>query len=146
MKKHTACSCRQCVAACLSHPGSLMPGDLRRLARYMKMTEQEMFDNHIAVLDLGRVRIPFPAARHLPAGQVTIYDDDRWDLRCCCHWLDEDGACLVHEFKPKECAETMPCKDFPLKSSPRRVATCHAWSRPENRARLARLLGEKTNA
>lgn len=146
MKKHHTCSCRQCVAACQSHPGSLMPGDLRRLAKYLGMTEQELFNEHIAVLDLGWVRVPFPAARYLPAGQVTTNDDDRWDLRCCCYWLNEDNLCLVHNAKPTECAEAMLCKDSPYKRSPRRVKTCYAWSRQKNRERLARLLGEKKNA
>lgn len=143
-KKHIECSCRECVAACRHHPGALMPGDLKRLTRFLGLTEQQLFKKHIAVLDLGENRLPFPAARYLPAGRVTKYTDDRWSLNCWCHWLNEDGLCDVHEAKPTECAEVVPHNRLPCDGhDPRRIAIYRAWARPENRLRLAKLLGEE---
>lgn len=140
-KRHTECSCRQCIAACRHHPGALMPGDLRRLAKFLGLTEKQLFKKHIAVLDLGEGRLPFPAARYLLAGQVTEYTDNRWNWDCCCHWLNENDLCDVHKAKPTECAEVVPHKSA-HGVDPRRVAIYRAWARPENRLRLARLLGE----
>lgn len=120
-----------------------MPGDLKRLANFLGLTEEQLFKKHIAVLDLGRARLPFPAARYLPAGKVTVYDPEDW-RDCVCHWLTSDNLCAVHPAKPTECAEALPHKDvFRAGPHPRRVAAYRAWSRPENRRKLARLLGEK---
>lgn len=142
MKKHKDCSCTACIAACKSHPGSIMPGNLKRLASFLGISEQELFDKHIAVLDLGWVRVPFPAGTHFPPGRVTINTEKQYHLRVRCHWLDNDGLCMVHEAKPTECAETMPCKKSYYGVSQRRKTTCHTWARAENKLRLARLLGE----
>jgi Fe-S-cluster containining protein len=144
MGKKTECSCRLCIAACQHHPGALMPSDLGRLAKFLGLTEEKLFKKHIAVLNLGgrlKVRLPFPAARHLPAGKVKVYDPEDW-RPFGCHWLTEDDRCAVHPVKPMECAEAMPHK-FRTGPHPRRVAAYRAWSRPENRRKLARLLGEE---
>lgn len=143
MSKKTECSCRRCAAACKHHPGSLMPGDLKRLADFLGLTVEKLFKKHIAVLDLGRVRLPFPAARYRPAGKVTKYDPEQW-LDCVCHWLTDDNLCAVHPVKPTECAEVVPHKDaFRIGPHPRRLAAYRAWSRPENRRKLRLLLGEE---
>ena len=118
-----------------------MPSDLKRLARFLGLSEERLFKKHVAVLDLGRVRLPFPAARYRPAGKVTKYDPEVW-VDCTCHWLTDDDLCAVHAAKPTECAEAMP-HNFRMGPHPRRVAAYRAWSRPENRRKLARLLGEK---
>jgi Fe-S-cluster containining protein len=138
MKKHHDCFCKECIAACKSFPGVLMPGDIGRLARYLGISEQELFDEHLAVMDLGWTRVPVPATNKAPAGMIFVSEED---VRHRCHWLSKRGLCLVHEVKPTECAEAMPCSDLP-EVHRRRILACEAWTRPQNRRRLEKLLGE----
>ncbi|HEX7501941.1 MAG TPA: YkgJ family cysteine cluster protein [Acidobacteriota bacterium] len=112
-----ACACEKCVSACRRDPGRLIPGDVKKIAAFLKLSEKELLELHL-------VRIPakgknrhihflapakMKAARFLAAPGTVVPDYyEREDGRCV--FLSPEGSCLIHEVKPFECAAYMGCR------------------------------------
>ncbi len=112
-----ACACEKCVSACRRDPGRLIPGDVKKIAAFLKLSEKELLERHLVLIEAkGRnrhVRFLAPAkikAAHFLAAPGTVVPDyyDREKGRCV--FLSPEGSCLIHEVKPFECAAYMGCR------------------------------------
>ena len=112
-----ACGCEKCISACRRDPGRLVPADMKRIAAFLHLEEKELLFRYL-------VRIPakgknrqvhflapakIKAARFLatPGGIVPGYYAEE---KGRCVFLSPDGACLIHQVKPFECAAYMGCR------------------------------------
>lgn len=112
-----ACACEKCISACRRDPGRLIPGDVKKIAAFLKLSEKELLERHLVLIEAkGRnrhVRFLAPAkikaARFLAAPGTVVPDYyDREKGRCV--FLSPEGACQIHEVKPFECAAYMGCR------------------------------------
>ena len=112
-----ACACEKCVSACRRDPGRLIPGDVKKIAAFLELSEKELLERHLVLIPAKgknrHVRFPAPAkikaARFLAAPGTVVpdyYDQEKGR----CVFLSAEGACLIHEVKPFECAAYMGCR------------------------------------
>ena len=131
MSRFPSCWCAECVACCQRLPGWLTPRDVLRLARYLGVTPQSLFETHLAWDywcedgDLPRTWVPVPANAECAPGNEMPWSMGR---RARCDQLTTKGLCSIHEAKPRECAEALPCQERGRGIRRRRIA--RAWNRP----------------
>jgi Fe-S-cluster containining protein len=102
------CSCDRCQAACTVKPGWFKPGEIAPVAKFLNLTEQELFDRYLGVdwweagYCGGRavendIFLLAPAITSMSPG--SEYPGDPHGT---CVFL-KDGRCEIHEVKPYEC-------------------------------------------
>ncbi len=112
-----ACACEKCAGACRRDPGRLVPADVKKIAAFLSLSEEELLARHLVRIPAkGRDRhvhslapAKIKAARFLAApGSVVpgYYSEERGR----CVFLSPEGSCLIHEVKPFECAAYMGCR------------------------------------
>jgi hypothetical protein len=98
-----ACQCATCQSACETTPGWFHPDQIAPLADNLGLTEQQLFDQHLAIGHMDKAGVGptyylTPAAANHPAKSVNERGGGGR-----CHWF-EDGRCKIHEMgKPAEC-------------------------------------------
>lgn len=102
------CACDICQKACITKPGVLAPGDAEKIASFLGISVNELFDKYLVVdwyepdsqLDetfflapgfVGRETGTMAPAK--PTGQCVFFTEDR--------------RCVIHPVKPKECRKSM---------------------------------------
>lgn len=103
MFKETECVCDHCVRCCTIKPGWFKPGEVEKVAEYLKMTVQELFEKYLGVdwwvnlNDSGDVFLLSPATVDMTPGQEFPRNP-----RGTCVFLKDD-RCTIHPVKPYEC-------------------------------------------
>jgi Fe-S-cluster containining protein len=112
------CNCKECISACLNDPGRLIPGDIPKLSRLLKIPESDLENNYL-------VRVPVTSHGHtihalapakkkgkrFIAAPGTTAPDYYAEEMGRCIFLDDNDHCSVHEAKPFECGAYMGCRD-----------------------------------
>ena len=114
-----ACACEKCVSACRRDPGRLIPGDVKKIAAFLAISEGELLERFLVRIPAKggnrHVRVYFPAPAKIKASRFlaapgTVVPDyyDQENGRCV--FFTSEGNCRIHEVKPFECAAYMGCK------------------------------------
>jgi hypothetical protein len=110
------CSCNECISACLNDPGRLVPGDIPKLSRFLKISEHDLENYYLVRVSVTcnehTVHALAPAkkkGRRFIATPGTTAPDYYADEKGRCIFLDDKDRCSVHEAKPFECGAYMGC-------------------------------------
>ena len=112
-----SCSCPECVSACRTDPGRLLPEDVGKLAGLLGIPEAELLAQYLVKILLSPKDTVYglaPAKRkgkRFIAAPGTVAPDYYARERGVCVFLDEQGACAIHGAKPFECSAYMGCKN-----------------------------------
>lgn len=96
------CTCASCQAACKRKPGWFHPGEVEKVAEFLGITLQELFDKYLMV-DSWETRREFidilcPAVKgQEPGGRSAVRGGEG---ECV---FFHDGLCSIHPVKPLEC-------------------------------------------
>ena len=134
------CSCYICKSACTHKPGWFMPGEVEKVAEYLGMPLQELFDEKLGVdwwVTDGNIFVLAPATTSMDAG---IEYPGNPKGQCIFY---ENGLCSIHSVKPFECREFIHSEDDGL-SGKRHKAVADAWQ--DKQAQIVELLGREPEA
>jgi Fe-S-cluster containining protein len=93
----TTCACATCVQCCKDQPGSLVPGDLERIAAHLGEPVDAARRHFVA--SPGALVGDSQTGRVFRIGTITpAYEHGR------CVFLDEHDRCRVHAVAPAGCA------------------------------------------
>ena len=101
------CSCKECQSYCQRRVGWFHPDEIEPLAKQMKLTVKELFDEHLTVdfwcgsesTNWEDVFVLAPRTHNQNGGEIMPFNP-----LGVCHWF-KDGKCEVHKKgKPAECA------------------------------------------
>ncbi|HLG24402.1 MAG TPA: YkgJ family cysteine cluster protein [Candidatus Nanoarchaeia archaeon] len=101
LKLAPACKCVECSNGCKFGSGMLAKGDEKKLAEYLKISEDELKENFLEETERFHTKMLRPKilrGKNSPFGRCTFYD--------------EKEGCKVHEAKPLECKTSMGCRDY----------------------------------
>ena len=100
------CDCGKCKAGCKAMPGMLAPGDLKAIARHMKVpdTDDHWLVNNFVASEGAKVKLG-PTVRNIP----TITPRQESDGRCV--FLDDDDRCSIHKVSPFGCRTFRICNE-----------------------------------
>lgn len=96
------CNCKTCKVACLRKPGWFMPGEAEKVAEYLGVSLQELFETRLGVdwyEGSGDIFLLAPAIHSMSAGEEYPRDP-----RGRCVFFDKK-LCSIHPVKPFECRE-----------------------------------------
>lgn len=113
-----ACSCDACASACRNDPGRFLPGEIDRLAAYLKISVEELWREYLILKKLSLkgsfIWVPAPAKFKTKFRYVTKPGHRAKDYhekeRGRCVFLNSEGLCTIHAVKPYECGAYMGCK------------------------------------
>ena len=112
------CSCRECVSACRTDPGRLVPDDVGKLSRLLGISPRD-FENDYSVrvpaVSNGHTAYALAPAkrkgRRFVAEPGSTVSDSYAEEKGQCIFLDDNDRCSVHAAKPFECGAYMGCRD-----------------------------------
>jgi Fe-S-cluster containining protein len=100
--ERTTCSCAECVRACYRQPGPLAPGDVERIAAFLKITLTEAKTYFCA--SPGALVGDSRTGRVWRIGSITPKK-----RRGRCVFLDAEDRCRIHPVSPAGCAWFSAC-------------------------------------
>lgn len=154
-----SCTCGNCVKCCERRPGWMMPGEAEKIAAFLNLSMQELFDRYLIAdfwcggfygntegeaytepaLD-SDVLVLSPAAHDITPGTRP-----RWSWGMAgghrCVFLKE-GQCSIHAVKPFECRESW-CGDdgkTPGGGIPLHEQAARAWNTVEHQQQIVQLM------
>ena len=103
--ERTVCACENCRACCKRQPGSLVPGDLERIALYTSKTQGLPYEVAFEQVKKQLWASPGALVLNTATGRVervgTITPRYR---KGRCVFLDENERCTIHAVAPAGCA------------------------------------------
>lgn len=113
MNTKESCTCNECIKACRNRPGWFKPGEAEKVAGYLKISLQELFNKYLQVdYWVGDGKKHPSDILNLSPGIVEEMHCKvvTWFPRGTCVFLKED-RCSIHPVKPFECKMTVCCND-----------------------------------
>ena len=105
MFSRTICDCPQCQKCCHVQPGHLLPGQMEKIADYLKQTIEEVkqffWASPGALVQSAKTGIQFRI------GTITPKFDKH---KKACVFLSDEGKCRIHAEAPYGCAFFDACK------------------------------------
>ena len=100
LKLAPACRCNECSNGCRFGSGMLADGDLKNIASFLKISEEEAKEKYFEETELfSQKKLKPKLLRNgKPYGK--------------CIFFDEKNGCTVHEVKPLQCKIAMGCKSY----------------------------------
>ncbi|MBI1935390.1 YkgJ family cysteine cluster protein [Candidatus Woesearchaeota archaeon] len=95
------CRCESCNHGCRIGSGKLAAGDLKNIAKFLKITEEGLKQRYMEEIELFNKKLLKPRLLRKSGrnyGQCVFYD--------------EKQGCTIHEVKPLECKTSIQCKDY----------------------------------
>ena len=127
----TSCGCDDCKDACLNSPGWFLPEELDRLADYLNLTLEALFQKHLAVstaeMPDGSKRhgvMPHKLRDHKKPGQLWTLGEVAAPGRCV---FFDHGKCTIYPVRPFECARVFHSHRKELRIL--RVQVVERWTR-----------------
>lgn len=114
IERSASCDCTQCVLACKSMPGYLVPGDIERIAEFMGVdpdNEDFLADNFRASEGPLLLEAATGKTYRIPTIVPAQYDDNG---RCV--FLAEGDRCMIHQVSPYGCSRFRVC-DHPSREA-----------------------------
>ena len=135
------CQCEKCQQACKYRPGWFLPGEAEKVARFLNLTLQELFDTYLWAdywvrMAGGDIYLLGPAVKENVTGRQAPF----WPTGECVFFTS--GLCAIHPVKPFECREAMPCQE----EQPERnlhQETAMAWDNPRHQQQVMDLLARE---
>ncbi len=139
-----SCSCDACTSACRTDPGRFLPGEVERLADFLRINVEQLWRDYLILKRLqhkgSSIWVPAPAKfktrfRYvtLPGHRARDYHDTE---KGTCVFLSEQGLCTIHAVKPYECGAYMGCRHTfqgrPYKASVVESYFFHHWQGHQN--------------
>jgi Fe-S-cluster containining protein len=131
-------TCTHCRSACSHKPGWFNPGEVEKVAEYLGISVQELFDTKLQV-DwwqgdgvADEVFILSPAVFGGAAGDM--FDANP---RGTCVFF-ENERCTIHEVKPHECRQVVACQPRDPELHP---SFAHSWK--DHQDQIQELLGRE---
>lgn len=93
----TTCACKDCVQCCYDQPGALMPGDLGRIAAFLKQPVEAILRFFWA--SPGALAMNRFTGRLFRIGTITPRREGGK-----CVFLDDQNRCRIHPVAPGGCA------------------------------------------
>ena len=108
-----SCCCEKCVAACKGNPGWFLPGEAEKAAEFLGIPFDEFRSKYLirdywVGTDDGDVYVWAPRKKGIEEDRETASFSYPFCLGDCI-FLDSQNRCGIHEVKPHECREVMPC-------------------------------------
>lgn len=131
------CSCEICKYACKRKPGWFLPEEITNVSNFLNITEQELFDNFLAVdyyLGDNTIFVLSPSTKTNITGEEFPYDP----IGECIFY--KDGLCSIHSVKPHECKFYDHTKSN-KKSNKKHLEIAEQWINKEEK--IINLLGRK---
>jgi Fe-S-cluster containining protein len=129
-----SCTCHVCRAACSEQPGWFLPGEAEKVADYLKLSLQELFDSRLGVDWRDLYEPIFVLAPALVDEEPGEEYPGNPKGRCV---FFKDGRCEIHEVKPYECREYLHYDEV----RERHEETARAWL--EHQSQIRELLGRE---
>ena len=101
LKLASPCRCDSCNHGCKFGSGSLAGDDAKKIAEYLKISEEELKSKFLEEVELFNKKIFKPKLlreKNKVHGQCVFYDGKI--------------GCAIHEVKPLECKTSIQCKDY----------------------------------
>ena len=95
-----ACKCDKCSHGCSMGSGFLSDDDVKPLAQFLGVSEEELKKKHLEEVELF----------HLKRFRPTLIRSDNKPYGVCSFF--SDGKCSVHSVKPLHCKISMSCKEY----------------------------------
>ena len=95
------CRCNSCNHGCKFGSGSLANDDAKIIAKYLKISEEELKAKFLEEVELFNKKILKP---RLLREKSKVHGQ--------CIFYDEQKGCTIHEVKPLECKTSIQCKDY----------------------------------
>lgn len=131
------CQCQSCQNACRFKPGWLKQGEEIKIAEFLGLTTQELFDRFLLVdwwqapdLDHDYFGLS-PAVKHVTPGGMFPYNPKG---ECV---FFEEGKCKIHAVKPHECREMHHTKAM----TGAHEAAAKSWDDEKGQKTISSLLG-----
>jgi len=135
VKPKNPCTCKKCQAAC-ERPGWFIPGEVEKVAKYLKISVKKLFKTKLAVdwwVGEEDIFVLSPALKGEEAGGMFPYNP----VGECIFF--NKGRCGIHPVKPYECAVWSckePGKGYHEKAKKR-------WDNPKAQRQIEKLFGKK---
>jgi Fe-S-cluster containining protein len=100
------CTCEECVMACKIRVGWFAPGEVARVAEFLKVSEEELFRTKLAIdywCDEEDIYLLTPASIDMEPGTIVPYDHAFENHQCI---FLKNERCEIHNVKPFECRES----------------------------------------
>lgn len=115
------CSCQDCVSACYKKPGWFLPQEIKPVADFLGITEDQLFQRYLSVDYFGNpdefLFVLSPATENSVSGEVFPLEPGG-----TCVFL-KDNKCSIHSVKPFECK----IYDHRKNESEAHLAVAEAW-------------------
>lgn len=135
-------TCSECRSACTHKPGWFNPGEVEKVAEYLGISVQELFDTKLQVdwweEDGNHPNDVFVLSPAVVGG--TPGDMFSEDPKGTCVFY-KNGLCEIHEVKPHECRQTLGCQELDPELHP---SFAYAWN--DHQDQIRELLGREPYA
>ena len=101
LKLAAPCQCDSCNHGCKFGSGSLAEGDSKKIAEFLKISEENLKKDFLEETELFNKKIFKPRLLRQKGkihGRCVFYDDNK--------------GCTIHAVKPLECKTSLQCKDY----------------------------------
>ena len=112
-----ACACERCISACRRDPGRLIPADMKKIAVFLKLNENDLLAGYLVRIAAGsknnQLHVPAPAklkAGRFLAAPGSVVPEYYVHEKGRCVFLTAENQCSIHAVKPFECAAYMGCR------------------------------------
>lgn len=101
LKLAPACQCNACNHGCKYGSGSLVEGDSKKIAEFLKISEEDLKKDFLEEIELFNKKVLRPR---------LLRENGKVHGRCI--FFSGEKGCTIHPVKPLECKTSMGCKDY----------------------------------
>ena len=101
LKLAAPCQCSACNHGCKFGSGSLVEGDAKQIAEFLKISEEDLKKDFLEEAELFNKKVFRPRLLRQKGkihGRCVFYSDKK--------------GCTIHKVKPLECKTSIQCKDY----------------------------------
>lgn len=95
------CRCDACNHGCKYGSGSLAGGDSKRIAEFLKISEDDLKKDFLEETELFNKKVFKPKLLR-----------ENGKIHGICVFYSDKKGCTIHEAKPLECKTSIQCKDY----------------------------------
>ncbi len=101
LKLAAPCRCNSCNHGCKYGSGSLVEDDPKKIAGFLKVSEEDLKKDFLEETELFNRKILRPRLLR-----------EKGKVHGRCIFYDDKKGCTIHEVKPLECKTSIQCKDY----------------------------------
>lgn len=97
--------CSRCTLCCWRRPGTLIKSDVKKIAKYLKITKEKLFEKYLAVDEIYGILCLIPIRKnqkHIAGEYVTT--EETYNISKPCIFLNQKTkSCNINNVKPHHC-------------------------------------------